>query len=157
MWSRVGLGLTLNVLMFYLGTSLTVLNQDFTTVIQNSFPPPTSHLYQPLTTSPYSTSYIPTIASSSPEAPSYFYMTPPHINLFTYQARESLAWFQQGFWQLSFCRKHTLWSLCFDERTKVKFLCVASMEKKKSGDEFIFHPFSFMIFSHSSRKLEGGE
>ena len=27
---------------------------------------------------------------------------------------ESLAWSQQGFWQLSFYRKCDLWSLCFD-------------------------------------------
>ena len=58
-------------------------------------------------------------------------------NLFIYQARQSLAWSQQGFWQPSFCRKRNLWRLCFDVRTKVKFLCIATMEKKESGDELI--------------------
>ena len=33
-------------------------------------------------------------------------------NLFIYQARQSLAWSQQGFWRNSFCRKHNLWSVC---------------------------------------------
>ena len=66
-------------------------------------------------------------------------------NLFIYQARESLPWSQQGFWQPIFCRKRNLWSLCFDGRTKVKFLCIASMEKRKSGDKSIFHPFSFLM------------
>ena len=67
------------------------------------------------------------------------------LNLFIYQARESLAWSQQGFWQPTFCRKRNLWSLCFDGRSKVKFLCIASMAKKKHGEEFIFHPSSFLI------------
>ena len=65
---------------------------------------------------------------------------------------ESLAWSQQGFWLISFCRKRNLWSLCFDGRTKVKFLCIASMEKRKSGDKSIFHPFTFLVLPLSSRK-----
>ena len=75
-------------------------------------------------------------------------------NLFIYQARQSLAWSQQGFWPPSFCRKNNLWSFCFDGRTKpkVKFLCIASMEKRESGDKSIFHPFSFLLLCLSSRK-----
>ena len=45
-----------------------------------------------------------------------------------------------------------LWTLCFDWRTKINFLCIATMEKKKSGDESIFHPFSFMILPLSFRE-----
>ena len=73
-------------------------------------------------------------------------------NLFIYQARESLAWSQQCFWQPIFCRKHILWSLCFDWRTTVKCLCIASMEKRKRGDKSIFHPFSYLMLPLSSRK-----
>ena len=36
MWPKVDLGLTLNIFRFYLGASLTVLNPDFTRVIQKS-------------------------------------------------------------------------------------------------------------------------
>ena len=77
---------------------------------------------------------------------------PCFTNLFIYQARESLAWSQQGFWQPIFCRKRNLWSLCFDGRTRVKFLCIAWMEKRKSGDKSFFHPFGFFMLSLSSRK-----
>ena len=42
-----------------------------------------------------------------------------------------LAWSQQGFWQLSFCRKRNFWSLCFYGRTKVKFFCIALIKKVK--------------------------
>ena len=52
-------------------------------------------------------------------------------NLFIYQARQSLGWSQQGFWQPSFCRKRNLWRLYFDLRTKVKFLCIATINKKR--------------------------
>ena len=31
----------------------------------------------------------------------------------------------------------------------MKFLSIAAMEKKKSGEESIFHPFSFMILFFS--------
>jgi hypothetical protein len=37
-------------------------------------------------------------------------------------------------------------------RTKVKFLGIASMEKKKCGEESIFHPFILLILPSSSRK-----
>ena len=74
------------------------------------------------------------------------------LNLFIYQARQSLAWSQQGFWQPSFCRKRNLWRLCFDGKTKVKFLCIASIEKRKSGDKSIFHPLSILMLPLSSRK-----
>ena len=53
---------------------------------------------------------------------------------------ESLAWSQQGFRQPSFCRKHSLWSLGYDGRTMVRFLCITCMEKKKSGGKSICHP-----------------
>ena len=36
MWPRDALGLTLNILPFYLGASLTVFNPDFTGVIRKS-------------------------------------------------------------------------------------------------------------------------
>ena len=34
----------------------------------------------------------------------------------------------------------------------MKFLCIASMKKKKRGEESIFYPFSFLILPLSSRK-----
>jgi hypothetical protein len=40
----------------------------------------------------------------------------------------------------------------FDGFPKVKFLYIAAMEKMKSGDESIFHPFSFMILPPSFRE-----
>ena len=52
-----------------------------------------------------------------------------------YTRLESLAWSQQGFWQPSFCRKCNYWSLCYDGRSKVGFLCIAFIEKGKSGDK----------------------
>ena len=72
------------------------------------------------------------------------YLNPP--NLFIYQARESLAWSQQGFWQPIFCRKHNLWTLCFDGRTKVKCLCIASMEKRKVETSPFFIPIASWCF-----------
>ena len=63
-------------------------------------------------------------------------------NLFIYQARQSLAWSQHGFWRPTFSRKRNLWRLCFDWRTKVKFLCIAAMEKKKSGEKSKLHDTS---------------
>ena len=64
----------------------------------------------------------------------------------------SQVWSQQGFWQPRFCRKRNLWSLCFDARTKIKLLFIASMEKKKSEDKYILHPSSFPIHPFSSMK-----
>ena len=66
----------------------------------------------------------------------------------------SLAWSQQGFWQPSFCRKRTLWSLCFDWKTKMDFLFTALMEQKKREDKSICHPSSFPMLHLSSRKAE---
>ena len=71
-------------------------------------------------------------------------------NLFVYQVRRSLAWSQQGFWQLSFCRQRNLGSLCFDGRTMMEFFCIPSMGTKKSVDSSIFHPSSFPILPLSS-------
>ena len=34
----------------------------------------------------------------------------------------------------------------------MKFHCIVAMEKKKSGDEFIFHTFGFMILPRSFRE-----
>ena len=88
------------------------------------------------------------IVSISPTPPPPFVSHCQHFpnppNLFIYQARKSLAWSQQGFWQPTFCRKRNLWSLCFDGRINVKFLCIASLEKKKSGDNSIFHPLQLL-------------
>ena len=74
------------------------------------------------------------------------------LNLFIYQARQSLPWSHQIFWQPSFCSKRNLWRLCFDGKIEVKFRCIAAMEKKKSGPDSIFHPFSFMILPLSFRE-----
>ena len=54
------------------------------------------------------------------------------LNLFIYQARESLAWSQQGFWQPSFCKKHDLWSLCFNWGNWVVLLFTAYLEERGS-------------------------
>ena len=62
----------------------------------------------------------------------------------------NLAWSQQDFLQPSFCRKRNLWSLCFDGKTKMEFLFIASMEKKKSEGKSISHPSSFPILPFSS-------
>ena len=43
----------------------------------------------------------------------------------------SLVWSQEGFWPPNFCRKHNLWSLCFDGRFKIEFYFIVSMEKRK--------------------------
>ena len=60
--------------------------------------------------------------------------------------------FQQGFWQPSFCRKHHLWSLCCDGRTKVGFRCSPGTEKRKCRDRSMFIDPSFSRHSLSSRK-----
>ena len=54
------------------------------------------------------------------------------INLFIYQARQSLAWSQQGFWQPSVCRKRNLWSLCFYWGNWVVLLFTAFLEERES-------------------------
>ena len=53
-------------------------------------------------------------------------------NLFIYQARQSLAWSQQGFWQPSFCGKLNLGSLCFDWGNWVVLLLNASLKERGS-------------------------
>ena len=53
-------------------------------------------------------------------------------NLFIYQARQSLARSQQGFWQPSFCRKLNLGSLCFDWGNRVLLLINASLKERAS-------------------------
>ena len=43
----------------------------------------------------------------------------------------SLAWSQLGFWQPSFCRKHNLWSLCFDGVNWVMLHSIAFLEERE--------------------------
>ena len=72
-----------------------------------------------------------------------------HIdNLFIYQARGVYPGPSRVSDGPFFCRKHSLWSFCFDGRTKMDFLFMASMEKKKS------HPSSFPMLHLSSRKAQ---
>ena len=53
--------------------------------------------------------------------------------------------------QSSFCRKPRLWSFGIDERTKMKFIFISSMEKKKREDKSIHHPIH-PILPFSSRQ-----
>ena len=48
---------------------------------------------------------------SGPEEKETMVLPPSHPTCLCTRL-ESLAWSQQGFWQLSFCRKPNLWSLC---------------------------------------------
>ena len=63
-------------------------------------------------------------------------------NMFIYQARHSLAWSQQGFWQTSFCWKRNLGSLCFDWGNWNVLLFNASLNERRS----------FMKLMSSSRR-----
>ena len=76
-------------------------------------------------------------------------------NLFIYQARQSLAWSQQGFWQHSFCRKCDLWRLCFDGRTKVKFSELPQWRKRKVelSSFFIISALWYIPFRHWIKAL----
>ena len=62
----------------------------------------------------------------------FLWQTLLSCNLFIYQARQSLAWSQQGFWCPSFCRKRTLGSLCFDWGNWAVILFNASLKERGS-------------------------
>ena len=79
-------------------------------------------------------------------------------NLFIYQARESLAWSQQGFWQPSFCRKRDLWNLCFDWGNWVVLHFTAYLEergsiKKLKGWNMDLSPLFFFLHWGNAEKL----
>ena len=75
-----------------------------------------------------------------------------YSNLFFFTRLESLAWSQQDFWQASFCRNCNLWSLCYDGRNKVGFLCIVCMEKGRVDTSSLFILSSNSTHSLSYRK-----
>ena len=61
---------------------------------------------------------------------------------------KSLAWSQQGFWLLSFCRNCSLWSVCCYGGTRLMLCCF------DCRDEIVDqpNPQSFSTLSHSSKQ-----
>ena len=82
--------------------------------------------------------------------PNKMYSPCVSTGLFTRLEESSLV--PAGFLTAEFLQKRYLWSLCFDWRTKMEFLFIASIEKKKSEEKSICHPSSFSIHPLSLRK-----
>ena len=71
------------------------------------------------------------------------------LQLVIFTRLESLSWSQQCFWQPSFCRNCNLWSFCCGRRTKVGFLCIACIQKRKKVETIPF----FNLPSSSTHSL----
>ena len=70
-------------------------------------------------------------------------------NLFIYQARESLAWSTQSFWQPSFCKKINLGSFCFDWGNGLCFYSLLSWRKGEVSRSWQDEKWTHLHFSLS--------